>query len=248
MATFQSRSSSSSGGGRGASGGLQNVRVTDSGERIIPPSRRPDGTLRKEIRIRAGYTPQDEVVRYAPRQAREAGEDPKGPPGADAEMLNKPLSKSAKKNLARKQKAQLADSQETEDEASSSIRKDSNAPGDGVAPAGGEGGGFGGGGRGGGSAVAASVQQQQQPSSGAQAESKSSSQSEATGEYSVVKPDASTDVEKRIRALRKKVRQAENLASTTAKLTPEEVEKKNKLEEWRQELQQLGNILKQLKV
>ena len=34
------------------------------GERIVEPSRRPDGTLRKPIRIRAGYVPQDEVVIY----------------------------------------------------------------------------------------------------------------------------------------------------------------------------------------
>lgn len=34
------------------------------GERIVEPTRRPDGTLRKPIRIRAGYVPQDEVVKY----------------------------------------------------------------------------------------------------------------------------------------------------------------------------------------
>lgn len=34
------------------------------GERILEPTRRPDGTLRKPIRIRAGYVPQDEVVKY----------------------------------------------------------------------------------------------------------------------------------------------------------------------------------------
>lgn len=34
------------------------------GERILEPTRRPDGTLRKPIRIRAGYVPQDEVVVY----------------------------------------------------------------------------------------------------------------------------------------------------------------------------------------
>lgn len=34
------------------------------GERIVAPTRRPDGTLRKPIRIRAGYVPQDEVAIY----------------------------------------------------------------------------------------------------------------------------------------------------------------------------------------
>ena len=36
----------------------------DEGGRVLPPTRRPDGTLRKEVRIRAGYIPQDEVQRY----------------------------------------------------------------------------------------------------------------------------------------------------------------------------------------
>lgn len=39
------------------------------GERILAPTRRPDGTLRKPVRIRAGYTPQDEVAIYQPKPA-----------------------------------------------------------------------------------------------------------------------------------------------------------------------------------
>ncbi|KAI0346757.1 hypothetical protein BDW22DRAFT_1366747, partial [Trametopsis cervina] len=33
-------------------------------ERVIPESRRPDGTVRKEIKIRPGYTPQEDVSRF----------------------------------------------------------------------------------------------------------------------------------------------------------------------------------------
>lgn len=40
------------------------------GERIVAPTRRPDGTLRKPIRIRAGYVPQDEVAIYQSKGAR----------------------------------------------------------------------------------------------------------------------------------------------------------------------------------
>lgn len=38
--------------------------VTDSGDKVLPGSRRPDGTIRKERRIRAGYVPQDEQPVY----------------------------------------------------------------------------------------------------------------------------------------------------------------------------------------
>ncbi|KAG0262413.1 hypothetical protein DFQ27_002339 [Actinomortierella ambigua] len=36
----------------------------DDGERVIPASRRPDGTFRKERRVRANYVPPEDVSRY----------------------------------------------------------------------------------------------------------------------------------------------------------------------------------------
>lgn len=39
-------------------------KTLKQGERLVGPTRRPDGTLRKPIRIRAGYTPQEEVAIY----------------------------------------------------------------------------------------------------------------------------------------------------------------------------------------
>lgn len=44
--------------------------VNERGEKVIAPSRRPDGTLRKERRIRPGYTPLDEMPAYVPAAAR----------------------------------------------------------------------------------------------------------------------------------------------------------------------------------
>lgn len=44
-------------------------KVLKEGERILAPTRRPDGTLRKPIRIRAGYVPQDEVAIYQSKGA-----------------------------------------------------------------------------------------------------------------------------------------------------------------------------------
>lgn len=44
-------------------------KTLKEGERIVAPSRRPDGTLRKPIRIRAGYVPQEEVAIYQSKGA-----------------------------------------------------------------------------------------------------------------------------------------------------------------------------------
>ncbi|KAL1741268.1 hypothetical protein HDZ31DRAFT_45818 [Schizophyllum fasciatum] len=88
-------------------------------QRIIPQSRRPDGSVRKEIKIRPGYTPQEDVKRFrGTRQAQmDSNQLPKGhiigwappasaaakKPGA-ASSASAPLSKSAKKNAKRKEK------------------------------------------------------------------------------------------------------------------------------------------------
>ncbi|KAF9482464.1 hypothetical protein BDN70DRAFT_875016 [Pholiota conissans] len=85
-------------------------------ERVIPESRRPDGTVRKQIKIRPGFTPQEDVRRF--RGTKQAQMDssalPKGhiigwapPPKSTAPPAGsegKALSKSAKKNAKRKEK------------------------------------------------------------------------------------------------------------------------------------------------
>ena len=47
--------------------GLQQPVINDKGERVIPGSRRPDGTFRKERRVKEGYTPQEEQPAYQSR-------------------------------------------------------------------------------------------------------------------------------------------------------------------------------------
>ena len=47
----------------------QGYAMNADGERVIAASKRPDGTLRKERRVRAGYVPQDEQPVYQPRGA-----------------------------------------------------------------------------------------------------------------------------------------------------------------------------------
>jgi hypothetical protein len=63
----------------GSGGGDQRrlLSIPKEGERIIEPTRRPDGTLRKAIRIRAGYVPQEEVAIY---QSKGALVSPARPP------------------------------------------------------------------------------------------------------------------------------------------------------------------------
>ncbi|KAJ7129759.1 hypothetical protein C8R44DRAFT_777593 [Mycena epipterygia] len=113
-------------------------------ERVIPESKRPDGTVRKQIKIRPGFTPQEDVRRF--RGTKQAQQDanalPKGhiigwapPPSSQASgSTAKPLSKSAKKNAKRREKKEdkkddvVADNWEDDEDApSASATASSNA-------------------------------------------------------------------------------------------------------------------------
>ncbi|KAF6766991.1 Exon junction complex, Pym [Kalmanozyma brasiliensis GHG001] len=50
------------------------VQRADTQQRVIPESRRADGSIRKERKVRPGFTPVEDVVRYRPGRAREAEE------------------------------------------------------------------------------------------------------------------------------------------------------------------------------
>lgn len=80
------------------------IAVSSSGQRHIPSSIRADGTVRREIRVRPGYRPPEDVEVYKNHIAeawknRGAG----GVPGAEASEPEKAPSQAASKNAKRRE-------------------------------------------------------------------------------------------------------------------------------------------------
>jgi partner of Y14 and mago protein len=100
------------------------IATTASGQRHIPSSVRPDGTLRKEIKVRPGYRPPEDVELYKNRTAegfRNRGKA--GVPGAesattkeDSSKLSAAANKNAKRREARKKAAAASSDGKTEEE------------------------------------------------------------------------------------------------------------------------------------
>ncbi|XVF68102.1 hypothetical protein PTKIN_Ptkin10aG0176200 [Pterospermum kingtungense] len=104
-------------------------KTLKEGERILAPTRRPDGSLRKPIRIRAGYVPQEEVAIYQSRGAlwKKEMASQVVPPGYDPAVDIKPKTKSAKRNERKKEKrlqAALEKSKNLEAEANNEIKNE----------------------------------------------------------------------------------------------------------------------------
>ena len=64
-----------------------NIVYDSSGQPYIPGSQRPDGSWRKPIRVKEGYIPPDEMPVYQSRAKREAAEMPKLPAGPSISLL-----------------------------------------------------------------------------------------------------------------------------------------------------------------
>lgn len=75
-------------------------------ERVIPMTRRPDGTFRKERKIRPGYTPPEDVAKYTNRilESVRPTPTPTAPDAATAAANSTPKSKTQLKNDKRKAK------------------------------------------------------------------------------------------------------------------------------------------------
>jgi partner of Y14 and mago protein len=85
------------------------IKTTSDGTSIIPSSKRADGSTRKEIRVRPGYKPPEDVETYKNRSAESwKNRGAAGVPGADpvASGDAEHKSKNAKRREAARRKAQ----------------------------------------------------------------------------------------------------------------------------------------------
>ncbi|KAL0422314.1 UNVERIFIED_CONTAM: Partner of Y14 and mago [Sesamum latifolium] len=214
----------------GANGGAEDVehlaaelgKTLKEGERILAPTRRPDGTLRKPIRIRAGYVPQDEVAIYQSKGSlwrKEMAATQEVPPGYDPVVEAKTKSKSAKRNERKKEKRQQA----ALDKGKSSEQNDvSSADGSSYLPENVE--------------SIASKMNGLSLSGSASLVTPPSDSTECSAPVDQVQ-----DIDKKIRALKKKIRltEAQQQKGAEKDLKPEQLEKVAKLEGWRNELKLL---------
>ncbi|MBA0649562.1 hypothetical protein Goklo_017111 [Gossypium klotzschianum] len=177
------------------------------GERILEPSRRPDGTHRKPVRIRAGMQWKKEMASQV------------GPPGYDPPTDTKLKTKSAKRNERKKEKRVQA---ALEKGKNSEAVADNEIKGDGLT--------------------------EEDLDHGSESNDRSccfsnpvstSPLSNSMDASDTVTP--AQDLDKKIRALKKKIRLVEAQQQKTPQqdMKPEQLEKLAKLEGWREELKLL---------
>eukprot|EP01134_Creolimax_fragrantissima_P006574 CFRG6574T1 len=99
--------------------------MCDDGTSIIPATRRPDGTWRKERKVKAGYVPQDEQVRFMSRgtvmkEKRKA----LGVVGLSAaQQPQVTLSKNQKKNIRKKEQRVNGEKSKAENEIVTGVKQ-----------------------------------------------------------------------------------------------------------------------------
>ena len=106
------------------------ILTTPTGDRHIPPSTRADGSLRKEIRIRPGYKPPEDVEVYKNRTAEAwKTRGTSGVPGAEGLKDPEDGKPSTGKNAKRREARKRAKAAEGEEENVSSLNGDAKIEG-----------------------------------------------------------------------------------------------------------------------
>ncbi|KAF9434914.1 hypothetical protein BGZ76_007218 [Entomortierella beljakovae] len=174
--------------------------------RVIPMSRRADGSIRKERKVRPGYTPPEDVAKYTNRvldAARPANSiSSLATPIPNNNSSNTPKTKAQIKNEKRKAKRK-------EDGATDSANTDQTEP----------------------SIVDPAVTTSTEPSS-----------TSNTTTSTTTETEASVDPEKKLRALNKKLRQAQQLKEKQdngEELLSEQLEKVSKINELMDQIAEL---------
>lgn len=101
------------------------ITQTASGDAFIPSSTRPDGTKRKEIRVRPGYVPPEDVETYRNQRANAFKNRSKaGIPGAEALQSSVTITDGKSKNAKRREAAKKkAETQPNSDELTDALRE-----------------------------------------------------------------------------------------------------------------------------
>ena len=193
------------------------IQTAPTGERHIPASTRPDGTLRKEIKIRPGYRPPEDVEVYKNTFAeawktRGSGDIPGAATLKEAQVDEEKggaAGKNAKRREARK-KAKAAEGGEKEE----GVTEDQKNPGQAVL----------------------TPRSSNKKTNGQAAAAAPAPEAEA-------EEDPEAEKEKQARALKKKLRQARELKEKKDSgegLLPEQFAKVIKIQELIRQLDQLG--------
>ena len=192
------------------------ILTTPTGDRHIPPSTRADGSLRKEIKIRPGYKPPEDVEVYKNRTAeawktRGSG----GVPGAEGLKESEDVVSSPGKNAKRREARRKAKATEGDGEKESLVN------------------------------VNLQVEENGQPSTDSRPAAGLDWRIVGSPQSQEPQPEVGPEVEKekQVRNLKKKLRQARELREKKDKgesLLPEQFEKVIKIQELIRQLDSLG--------
>lgn len=89
------------------------IRTTADGQSIIPSSKRADGSTRKEIKVRPGYKPPEDVETYKSRSAEGWRNKSSLVPGTEESRSNEQETDSKSKNARRREAARKKKEQES---------------------------------------------------------------------------------------------------------------------------------------